>query len=277
MMSISQENFTEEYIHGDRFSEIADFSLTLEYPILTTEIFDKNGVIFCDGHFVRGLFKALQKSARNYILITHNCDLNITEEIYSEKPDCIKHWFAQNVKVKQPDLTPIPIGLEREQCIATRSIGKTTYKKFCEGIDAPKKRLIYLNINHRTNRAERTPILRKLSWKWWVTHAKKRSHEQYINDIFNHKYTLSPPGNGEDCHRTWEALYLGSIPVVKRSVMTDFFSQFVPMYIYDSVKDINHSTLRQKYDSLLHMELSPILTFSYWKDQISHKRQELKI
>jgi hypothetical protein len=30
-------------------------------------------------------------------------------------------------------------------------------------------------------------------------------------------YVLSPPGNGIDCHRTWEALFLGSIPIVKKS------------------------------------------------------------
>jgi len=272
-MSISKENFIQEYIHGDRFAEIADFALTLEYPILTTEIFDRNGVVFCDGHFVRGLFKALQKSTRNYILITHNCDLNITEDIYSEKPACIKHWFAQNVKVKKPDLTPIPIGLEREQCVAARSIGETTYKKFCEGIDAPKKKLVYLNINHRTNRVERTPILRKLSWKWWVTRAKSRTHEQYIDDIFQHQFTLSPPGNGEDCHRTWEALYLGSIPVVKRSVMTEYFSQFVPMYLYDSVNDITRIKLNNSYNKLHTNELSNILSFSYWKEYIAMIRQ----
>jgi len=30
-------------------------------------------------------------------------------------------------------------------------------------------------------------------------------------------FTLSPAGAGLDCHRTWEALLLGSIPVVLRS------------------------------------------------------------
>ena len=28
------------------------------------------------------------------------------------------------------------------------------------------------------------------------------------------KFVVSPPGNGSDCHRTWEAIYLGCIPIV---------------------------------------------------------------
>jgi hypothetical protein len=30
-------------------------------------------------------------------------------------------------------------------------------------------------------------------------------------------FVPSPAGNGLDCHRTWEALYLGAVPVVLKS------------------------------------------------------------
>ena len=41
----------------------------------------------------------------------------------------------------------------------------------------------------------------------------------WINYDFTHKsyYTLSPRGAGEDCHRFYEAIYLDSIPIVKRT------------------------------------------------------------
>lgn len=38
----------------------------------------------------------------------------------------------------------------------------------------------------------------------------------YRKLLSDSKFVLSPPGNGPDCHRTWEALYLGSIPIVKK-------------------------------------------------------------
>jgi hypothetical protein len=39
---------------------------------------------------------------------------------------------------------------------------------------------------------------------------------RYRELISESVYVLSPSGNGIDCHRTWEALFLGSIPVVRR-------------------------------------------------------------
>lgn len=41
----------------------------------------------------------------------------------------------------------------------------------------------------------------------------------WINYEYTHKsyYTLSPRGGGEDCHRFYEAIYLDSIPIVKRT------------------------------------------------------------
>jgi hypothetical protein len=33
----------------------------------------------------------------------------------------------------------------------------------------------------------------------------------------NSLFVPSPAGNGYDCHRTWEALYLGAIPVILKS------------------------------------------------------------
>ena len=36
----------------------------------------------------------------------------------------------------------------------------------------------------------------------------------YRKLVLRSKYVLSPPGNGPDCHRTWEALYLGATPIV---------------------------------------------------------------
>jgi hypothetical protein len=35
-------------------------------------------------------------------------------------------------------------------------------------------------------------------------------------DWANHKYTVNPRGQQKDCHRFWEAMYLGSVPIVLR-------------------------------------------------------------
>jgi hypothetical protein len=42
--------------------------------------------------------------------------------------------------------------------------------------------------------------------------------EEYLFGMQQYKFVLSPVGNGEDTHRTWEALLAGSIPIVESSV-----------------------------------------------------------
>lgn len=40
--------------------------------------------------------------------------------------------------------------------------------------------------------------------------------KQFRELIKKSKFVLSPPGNGLDCHRTWETIYLGAVPIVLR-------------------------------------------------------------
>ena len=41
--------------------------------------------------------------------------------------------------------------------------------------------------------------------------------DQYIRDLKRSKFVVSPPGKGQDCHRTWEAILFGAIPIVENS------------------------------------------------------------
>jgi len=51
------------------------------------------------------------------------------------------------------------------------------------------------------------------------------------------KYVLSPPGAGPDCFRTWEAMYLGAIPIVLRSHWP-FGHLDLPVMVIDGFDDL---------------------------------------
>ena len=55
---------------------------------------------------------------------------------------------------------------------------------------------------------------------------------QYLQQLSDHKFAFSPPGNGVDCHRIWECFYLGVIPIVKRSPHTENYKD-LPVLIID--------------------------------------------
>lgn len=100
----------------------------------------------------------------------------------------------------------------------------------------------------------------------------------------NRKYPfwLSPRGNGLDCHRTWEALYMDIIPIVFSSSLNSLYSD-LPVLIIDEWRDINaeylssvlldirSKKLRNHYDwKKLHS--------CYWHDLIlSHSKHRSRI
>lgn len=57
-------------------------------------------------------------------------------------------------------------------------------------------------------------------------------------------FVLSPFGNGMDCHRTWEALLCGCIPIVRTNVFKELF-EGLPVLIVDRWEDITPSLLKQ--------------------------------
>jgi hypothetical protein len=57
-------------------------------------------------------------------------------------------------------------------------------------------------------------------------------------------YWFSPFGNGLDCHRTWEAIYTGSVPIVPRSVLDSFYDLGdLPVLVVDSILDVTPELL----------------------------------
>jgi len=84
-------------------------------------------------------------------------------------------------------------------------------------------------------------------------------------------FVLSPEGVGIDCHRTWEALLLGCIPVLKRSAFTSILDG-LPVVLLNSWVEFTAS----RVDSEIHRIASEKFDFSklfmaYWVGQISRK------
>jgi hypothetical protein len=53
--------------------------------------------------------------------------------------------------------------------------------------------------------------------------------EQYRQAVSESLFVLSPPGRGLDCHRTWEAIYLGAVPVVLEGALAQSMVSALPI------------------------------------------------
>lgn len=86
---------------------------------------------------------------------------------------------------------------------------------------------------------------------------------------------MSPQGNGIDCYRTWEAMYLKSIPIVQKSRHMDNFKD-LPILFTSNYKEITPSYLNNKYDEMLNKDYNfDKLTWSYWKNKIQDQKAKL--
>jgi hypothetical protein len=61
---------------------------------------------------------------------------------------------------------------------------------------------------------------------------------QTWRNMLEYAFVLSPFGNGMDCHRTWEALLCGCIPIVRSSVFNELFDG-LPVLIVDKWEDVS--------------------------------------
>lgn len=206
------------------------------------------------------------------VLITGGDQLLTETRFQTLNQPTLKLWLAQNCACFNPKVRSLPLGLPDFTHDAV--LGNTaTYSKKNQ---TPKRlrNLVYMGFRDATNPQERQRVRELFQATAFTTvSAYDRSpegHATYIDNVYNHAYVLSPSGNGVDCHRTWETLYLRSIPIVlKHPVMT--FAQHLPILFVDSWEQaLDENFLIQQRDRLqaLLCDFS-ILRLSYWLDLIT--------
>ena len=86
-------------------------------------------------------------------------------------------------------------------------LSKTYYIKKTKGI--------YININPNTYPYRYTVLneLKNRGNDFNITSASK-PYSEYLDELSTHRFCLCVRGNGIACHREWESLYLGVIPVI---------------------------------------------------------------
>ena len=252
----------EEYITGNRFIDICE----------------ESGATFCKTDYLPVFNGTYQK-----VFLSHNSDYHIDYQRYHVGPNhgC---WFAQNKDLEKENLHSVPIGLEN---MKLRTGAKAKYGKWSSEINGARQKAllidklnqlcfqktgeVYMNFNINTYPTERQFVWDKFYNKQWVTATSNLSIESFYTDLASHKFVISPRGNGVDCHRTWEALYLKTIPIVKRSThMKDF--EDLPIFFVDNWDEVCYINLEAFYNKVKNnlYDLSK-MKITYWRNLINEK------
>jgi hypothetical protein len=244
----------------------------------------------CDSSILRhntGIMACSNTLVRNMI---SNPDWKVIA-VWEDDPimaGCGVPMFATNVMTDDPTVTSVPLGND------WRSNDKI--ESFKPSVELNTK-LMYVNFAlsyppsgddsfrfgkriTRDDRAGEVGELRQEAFYHyeggdWVTAvqvdswgAYPISTNQYLQDLYEHKFVLCPEGVGIDTFRVWDALYMKSIPIVKKSNHMLAFSD-LPILFVDDYTSLTKDLLEHAYNEMLDdVHNFDKLKFSYWENLI---------
>lgn len=194
----------------------------------------------------------------NFIIFTNLEDTPITEDIHDLIPENVKGIFGVNAIGFGGKVHPFPYGVQRIIHPSDNRIG--ILHEMMERDVNPSK-LLYINHAEHTNISERGNIREKFEKLKYATVDNRVSYDIYCQQILNHKFMICPQGNGVDCHRNWEVLYLKRVPIMKRTPYLEKLFDGYPIlwvndyaeitktlltnneYLYDQARNLDNNLL----------------------------------
>jgi hypothetical protein len=185
--------------------------------------------------------------------------------------------FAINLPVETDKIRAIPLGLEnfswnrngRLADFLSQSQGMARNEKLHE---------VFASFAVRNNPQVRLPIAEALKDSSFYWSEKRLSPENYRARVRESKFVISPPGRGLDCHRTWEALYLGAVPVVQEGSLAPGLIDSLPILAVADYSEFFAKTSRERheiYESLTSRGLEKAF-MPYWLERISRVAVDTK-
>jgi hypothetical protein len=215
------------------------------------------------------LFKECEKHEFNKKLkfIYHNDDRPLILDFSSRLIG--KHDFY-SVNTNNSAITNIPLGLENlKECRYGKILSYTNNDVRLFRCNTTKDSLVLLNFREETNLGHRSEVLNLAKKFDFVKIANKVDIASNIRNIQSSYFVLSPAGNGIDCYRNFEAMYLGVVPVVQKAEQLPYMVD-LPILIVDSYADFLELPFSVKVELFMsfHNRSYPKLHFDYWRKLI---------
>ena len=275
-------------------------------PALYENIQEDNEILHvCPQALKNFVEKVLPNLKRPFILLTNNSDLTIPDDVSYEftqitNHPLLTHWFAQNCVVDHPKLTRIPIGLDYHTLAPTRrqmfAWSKPEQHPWGTKIDPTFQEETLIRIQNLSKPFWNREIKAYANFQFlmttrygkidrldcWNTIPKDLAYYEPTkciratcwSNMIDYAFVLSPQGNGLDCHRTWEALCLGCIPIVKTSGLDPLF-EGLPVWIVSAWSEVNKENMVAKINEFKEKEFrTEKLTLQYWQKFIWGKREQ---
>ncbi len=215
------------------------------------------------------LYNKIKKNHdQSYILLIGKGDYEFDERFAKNIPKNLKRIFANNVNVKNQNVSYFPMGRDFRNA--------HLFDKFSPILKKPI--LCYCNFSLNTHPL-RQILFDSIKTREFIKFAHMGNflsysitREKFFEDLQFSKFVICPRGNGLDTFRMWDCLYLGTIPIVVKEAIFQKELEDLPILFINKYEDYSKLTkeyLEHKYLEMLSKKYNfKKLLLSYWFDQV---------
>lgn len=270
-LPFSASRVADDFLSAEQFVSLCDRVWCMDKRassrLLPERRLDHRATVYCKRDRVQTLWPALARRRNRIVLVTSESDFSITED--QLLPAQVACWFGANSESGL--VCPLPLGLGNSYCKVTAKA-----PQLVAAFGERKESLLYVNFRPETNPEVRGPL-----WRWFTSESWRKNAicdagnvdlTTYVRRLSQHRFVLCPRGGGIDTHRMWEALYLGTIPVVEKHPALDSFRD-LPILFVDNFSDLDSNYLEKTHAAFLRKSWNfEKLFLPYWKNRFEQAR-----
>ena len=225
---------------------------------------------FCKDYFPKIKHPFILVSGVSSYQVGSNGNSDYLELLESKK---VIKWFCTNPPIfKSEKVVPIPIGLEEyERPGGNQLILKMFNDREFSKDKIEKAYLPYHTIGNNPARAKSIEYLKTLDFV--EVETEKLGFLDYLNKMSKYKYTICLEGAGWDTHRNYESILVGSIPIMKDSVIKEVYkNNNLPSIFIEEWENLNFETLLSNTNTCF-KKVKTFMKIGYHLDIISDAKR----
>lgn len=259
------------FLSGDTFRSLTKNVWDSHKKTVKLETLRRHDVIFVEPELLTSFREdVLNQLSVQVTVILGNSDFNHGSDLQglSQHP-MVKKVFAQNLTREIPNVEILPIGLENRWWARNGDV--SMFKRDRKETFARKFRIMWC-FSVQTNPVAREAACQDLRKNPSADNLGLLTPKGHQIALQNYAFVASPPGNGLDTHRTWEAMYQGCVPILLQSYLAEKYKDLgLPVWVVGSYKDLDglsEPELRERYSQFEPLFKNEVLWLDYWKSRI---------
>ena len=262
--------------------------------IKLNKMFDGMSIYVCSDLLKYFVNQILLKINKKFVLVSGDSDLCVPKEALTShefailtNSNFLLKWFAQNTQIQiHEKIFQMPIGLDyhtignnpshkwkikeenhlpfyqEDTLIKIKNNSKPFYDRIQK---------IYVNFSLTNDRFnDRKKSLNTIPLNLLYKNLNFIPRTINWNIMTKYTFILCPFGVGMDCHRTWEALCLGCIPILCAPFFNKLFED-LPVLIVNSWKEITEELLSSTIEKFKNLSFNyDKLLLNYWVKKIKN-------